>query len=176
MKTDTKQPNGVNGALTGKSVRQNFSRRASDCLKPRQADLDIALAAKKILRWLTVVPADTIRVTVENGWITLSGEVEYFHQHSAATLALRNLAGVTGIFNHIQIQASVSSDTIKAGIESALQNSTLDDGSRIVVSVEGTDVTLSGEIGNWTERSMANHFAWGMPGVSHVIDHMTMAF
>jgi len=171
MKTDTKQPHDC-----GKAAPRNFLRRVSDCPLPSQADLDIALTAKKILRWLTVIPADTIRVTVDNGWITLSGEVEYAHQQAAAALTLHNLAGVIGIFNHIQVQPRVSSDTIKAGIESALHNNVLDDMRKINVSVEGTDVTLSGEIDSWTERSMANHFAWEMPGVRHVADHMTMSF
>jgi len=176
MKTNANQHTGMNSAEAGKAARQNLLRRVSDCPLPRQSDLDIALAAKKMLRWLTVIPADTIRVTVDNGWITLSGQVEYVHQQSAAALTLHNLAGVMGIFNHIQVHSPVSSDTIKAGIEAALHNSMLDDNLKIIVNVCGTDVTLSGEIDSWSARSTANHFAWNMPGVSHVVDHMTMSF
>ncbi|MEO8341904.1 MAG: BON domain-containing protein, partial [Nitrospirota bacterium] len=42
----------------------------------KRADSDIAQAAKNVLGWTTSVPADAVKVMVEDGWLTLSGDVE----------------------------------------------------------------------------------------------------
>ena len=54
-------------------------------------DTDIAAAAVHALKWDTSVPAEKIQVTVENGWLTLKGEVEWQYQRQEVERAVRRL-------------------------------------------------------------------------------------
>src|SRR3954447_4649810 len=65
----------------------------------RRTDEDIAMAAVSALRSNSSVPADNIKVTVRDGWITLDGTVEWQYQKLAAENAVRYLPGVKGVIN-----------------------------------------------------------------------------
>src|SRR5450830_1417185 len=60
-------------------------------------DADIARAAENVLQWTTNSPEDAVKVMVENGWVTMTGEVDWEYQRLAATKAVRHLLGVTGL-------------------------------------------------------------------------------
>ena len=70
----------------------------------RRGDEDIAGAAIERLAWDASVPSDTIEIRVENGWITLNGEVDWRFQKEAAAQAVRTLIGVVGVSNQIEIK------------------------------------------------------------------------
>lgn len=142
----------------------------------RRNDGDIALAAKDVLQWLTVLKPNSVKVMAEKGWVTLSGNVEWKYQQVAAVVAVRYLKGVIGVFDHIQIQPQSESKSIKVNIESALKRSTLDNADKITVRVNGAEVTLSGVIDNWSDRSIVKHSAWAAPGVRKVVDNLTLAY
>lgn len=142
----------------------------------RRNDTDIARAATDALNSLTELTPDSIRVMAEKGWVTLSGGVEWQFQQIAANRAVRSLRGVIGVFDHIAIAPPATADSIQATIESALQHSALDNADNITVTVSGADVTLSGDINSWTERSLAKHSAWATPGVHMVVDHMKLSY
>ncbi len=67
-------------------------------------DTDIALAVSKALEWDANVPEERIQMMVEEGWVTLKGEVEWQDQKSAADAALRDLRGVKGVINEIDVK------------------------------------------------------------------------
>jgi osmotically-inducible protein OsmY len=66
-------------------------------------DRRIAREALEAIRWNAIVPPDRITVAVANGWLTLTGVVEWQFQKEAATRALRPLADVKGITNNISV-------------------------------------------------------------------------
>jgi osmotically-inducible protein OsmY len=140
----------------------------------QRSDADIAKSAKNILDWTSSLPADAIKVLVEGGWLTLSGNVQWQYQRQAATDSVRNLLGVTGVSNQIAINAAVSASEVKSDIEAALKRSSTADAKTITVSVKGSDVTLTGSVHSWAERDIATHSAWSSAGVHNVIDEMTM--
>src|SRR4051812_24733481 len=53
----------------------------------KRTDTDIAKAAVEALKSDILVPADKIKVTVDKGWVTLEGEVEWQYQKAAAEKA-----------------------------------------------------------------------------------------
>jgi osmotically-inducible protein OsmY len=128
------------------------------------------------LQWLSVIPTGSVKVMVENGWITLSGDVEWKYQQIAAVVAVRYLMGVKGVFDQIHIIPKLSPKSLKSDIENALKRNASEDAKKITVKVDGTDVTLSGKVSNWDERSAIRKSAWAAPGVSKVIDNMVMAY
>jgi osmotically-inducible protein OsmY len=67
-------------------------------------DTEIAQAALAALEWNAVVPPDSVRVTVANGWVTLKGTVEWECQRDAAANMVRDLIGVQGITNTLAVE------------------------------------------------------------------------
>jgi osmotically-inducible protein OsmY len=141
----------------------------------KRSDSDIARSAQTALQWCSSCPSDTIQLMVEDGWITLTGSVEWHYQKQAATDALRYLIGVTGVSDQISISPKVLSTVVKADIEAALKRRSTSDAQEIHVDVHGADVTLSGTVHSWAERELARHSAWGTKGVRQVVDNMAMA-
>ena len=73
-----------------KAIANDIEVRTSN----EHTDTAIARAAANALRSDVRVPDDRIKVTVEKGWLTLKGDVDWDYQRRAAEAAVRNLAGV----------------------------------------------------------------------------------
>ena len=71
----------------------------------RRSDEDIARAVSNAFQWNILVPKN-LQIVVENGWVTLSGQVQWQHQKDAAEEAVRQLTGVKGISNNITVKSS----------------------------------------------------------------------
>ncbi len=140
----------------------------------RHSDTDIAQAAENVLSWSSALPPGAVRVMVEGGWVTLTGEVDWHYQRQAAAASVRHLLGVTGVSENITLKPAVQPGAVRAGIEAALQRSAAVDADQIHVAVDGGDVTLSGLVHSWHERNAATHSAWASPGVRNVIDRLTL--
>ena len=140
----------------------------------RRTDVDIARAAENVLQWTSFLPLDAVKVMVENGWVTLTGEVEWDYQRRAAAKVVRYLMGVTGVSDQVVIKASVSIDTVKSDIESALKRRAQHDAQHIKVEIRGTEVILTGSTHSWAESELARHAAWSAPGVRQVVDNITV--
>jgi osmotically-inducible protein OsmY len=140
----------------------------------KQTDADVAEAAENALKWDVLVPSDRIKVTVEKGFLTLEGQIDWEFQRSAAKKAVLNLEGVTGVANEITVKPKVAPTDIKAKIEAALKRNAILDAQRIQVDADGGKVTLRGCVNSWTERDEAEGAAWSAPGVSEVKDLITV--
>lgn len=136
----------------------------------KRTDSDIARSAKHVIDWNSSLPADAVKVMVEDGWLTLSSDVEWQFQRQDAAHSLSFLSGVTGVSNEIAIKPRLSASAVKSDIEAALKRRALADASSISVQVDGGDVTLTGTVHSWTERDLATRSAWGSAGVRHVVD------
>jgi len=141
-----------------------------------RTDSDIASSARNVLQWTSAVQSDAVKITVEKGWITLTGQVDWKFQKEAATDAVRFLSGVVGVSDQITITPSVKAAVVKAGIEAAIKRAATEDAKHITVGVSGGDVALSGSIQSWAERDLATQSAWNSPGVTKVIDKMTLSY
>ncbi|WLI09833.1 MULTISPECIES: BON domain-containing protein [Pseudomonas] len=139
------------------------------------ADDVIASRCLDIIRWNADIPEDQIQVKVQQGWVTLEGEVEWQYQKEDAERAMCKLAGVVGINNLLIVKPKVSLEDIKRRIENAMARNAELDTSHIRVTVEGTTVKLEGCVHLWRERKAAEHAAWAVPGVMHVENHILIA-
>jgi osmotically-inducible protein OsmY len=139
-------------------------------------DADIAQAVLNALKWHLWIPQDTIKVKVEQGWVTLEGTVNFKFQRNSVDDAIRYLTGVKGVINLITVnQAAIDSSDVKAKIENALRRGTELWVKNIKVEVIGNKVVLRGSVRSHAERSDAEHAAWAAPGVGQVEDHLTIA-
>ena len=140
----------------------------------KRSDTDIAQAVLSALKWNSMVPDEQLSVAVSNGWVTLTGRVDWEYQRAAAATAVRDILGVRGVTNTITLEPHVSIPDVKAKIEAALKRSAEVDARRINVAVADGKVILSGNVHSWNERDEARRAAWGAPGVKDVDDRITV--
>jgi len=139
-----------------------------------RTDTEVAQAVLSALRWNTVVPLETITLTVTNGWVTLKGEVPWNYQRVAAANVVRDLRGVRGVTNAITVSPHTTPGDVRTKIEAALKRSAEVDARRISIAVSDGKVTLSGNVHSWFERDEARRAAWSAPGVNEVDDRIAV--
>lgn len=139
----------------------------------KRTDDEIAAAALNRLDWDVEVPDDTVRVTVEDGWITLTGEVEWHFQQVAAKRDVRGLLGVVGVSDQTTIKPRVNEGDISEHIRKALHRSWFDQNT-IHVSAVGGEIHLTGTTNTWYDRQLAGSTAWAAPGATGVLNDITI--
>ncbi|KRB58334.1 ornithine aminotransferase [Rhizobium sp. Root708] len=137
-------------------------------------DDDIARRAVKMLDWNVSVPKDSVQVRVLKGWVTLRGEVEWQYQKNAACDAVRDLAGVVGVSNLVELTPRITATDVKKRIEDAFQRDAALEAGAIKIDVKDRKVTLSGKVKTWSERQAAERAAWSAPGIAILDDRLTV--
>lgn len=136
----------------------------------RRNDTELAGAIEHTLEWHTAVPNERLMVTVDNGWVTLRGELEWDYQRRSAEIAVPALVGVRGVTNEITIKPRATPAGVLSQIEEALKRQAEREAHRIQVEVRDGTVTLRGHVRDWHERDAAAGAAWSAPGVRTVVN------
>lgn len=139
----------------------------------KKTDEEIAAAALNRLEWDVEVPDDIVRIKVENGWVTLTGEVEWHYQMESAERDVRALHGVVGVSNQISLKPKVNAKDISDSIRHALHRSWFDP-TTINVSAAGGNIHLTGTAPSWFDRQLAGSTAWAAPGATGVQNDITI--
>lgn len=141
----------------------------------RTADDEIAKRAVNTIAWNTSIPSDAVQIRVQDGWVKLTGKVEWQYQKTAAEDAVRHLAGVLGVTNQIEIKPRPSTYDIKQRIKNALKRNAELEAQEIKVNVlDNGAVRLEGRVHAWSERRAAERAAWSAAGVKTVEDRITI--
>lgn len=140
----------------------------------QRTDADIAQAAAGALEWNVDVPHERIQVMVQDGWVTLSGEVEWLYQKDAAFGAVRKLAGVRAVTSQVVVRPSAKPSEVKAKIQEAFQRNARLDAQKIKVDNDDGKVVLSGTVRSWVEREEAERAACAGQGVCEVENRLTV--
>ena len=131
----------------------------------RKSSTEIANEVLKALKWNWAVPNDVIKIKVEDGWVTLEGEVPWNYQREAAGKAVVNLTGIKGLTNYITLKLEVNEEIEKVIIERAIARSWSIADKDIHVKVVGNNVTLTGNVNSLYQKDEAERVTWNAPGV-----------
>ena len=141
-----------------------------------KSDLDIANEVVTALKSNWVVPKDKVKVKVEDGWITLDGEVPWNYQKEAAKKAVTYLSGVKGVTNNIIIKSETHDEIEKEKVELALNRNWSLHSQHVKVKVSGTKITLTGTVSSWYQKEEAGRIAWNTPGVWSVDNELVVEY
>ena len=133
-----------------------------------RSDADIAKAVIDALKWHAAVQEDKITVKVEDGIVRLDGEVEWEYQRKNAKAAIEHLSGVIAVVNLILVRPKIAVHDIEQKIIAAFERHASIDAKQIKVTIDGSKVTLHGNVHSFAEKDDAENAAWAAPGVMHV--------
>ncbi|MBN3761487.1 BON domain-containing protein [Burkholderia sp. Ac-20365] len=142
--------------------------------KDERTDEDIGRAVHDIVHWTVGLPDDSVKVQVENGWVTLTGLVDWAYQTHVVARAIGHMRGVRGVHNRIEVRGKVASEDIASQIAQAMQRHAEREVRHIGIDVKDGTVTLTGKVGSYAERAVARGAAWSAPGVRVVVDDIVV--
>jgi len=134
----------------------------------KKTDTEIAESVLNALKWHSAVPEDKIKVKVDDGFVTLEGEVEWEYQSNSAKNAVTGLLGVKNVVNKIVIRPKIAVGDVKSKISEALHRTATIDASKISIEINGTKIDLYGSVRSFAEKEDAEDAAWCAPGVAKV--------
>jgi len=133
-----------------------------------RTDADIARSAANAIAWTATVPADCVKVLVENGWVTLEGEVNWRFEKEAAEASVIAIRGVIGVSNDIAVRPIIDRIEARDNIEKAFERHAQIDAKNIRIETKGSRIVLHGTVSSCVERLEAERVAWATPGVTEV--------
>ena len=157
-----------------KGIAEELEVRLPNSIK--RSDEQIAEAALSRMSWDVSIPNNSISVKVQDGYVTLTGEVPYYYQKEAAEHSVRGLFGVTGVSNQTTLKSRVNTSDISDSIRTALHRSWLFDPDTVTVNADGGKVKLGGTVNSWHDREVAGRTAWAAKGATQVENHISVVF
>jgi osmotically-inducible protein OsmY len=140
----------------------------------RKTDTEIAESVLNALKWHSAVPDEKIKIKVEDGIVTLDGELEWEYQRTSAKNAVVNLMGVKNVISNLIVKPKALVSDIKNKISAALHRAATIDAEKISIDVSGNKVILRGQVRSYAEKEDAEDAAWSAPGIASVVSYLEM--
>jgi osmotically-inducible protein OsmY len=157
-----------------KGIAEELEVRLPNGIK--RSDDEIAEAALSRMSWDVSIPTNAVKVKVEDGYVTLTGEVPYHYQKEAAEHSVRSLFGVTGVTNQTTLKSRVNTADLGDSIRTALHRSWLFDPDTVTIKADGGKVKLGGTVSSWHDKEVAGRTAWAAKGATQVENHIAVVF
>jgi osmotically-inducible protein OsmY len=154
-----------------KAVANDLQVHLAD--SPRD-DADVAKAIAHVLEWNVQIPNGRVQARVQDGWVSLDGQVDYDFQRREIERMVRHVRGVVGVTDNLSLMPPVSQVEVQAEIQDALEREAEVDARQVRVEVTNDVARLYGHVHSLREADAARTAAAAAPGVSRVESHLTV--
>lgn len=134
----------------------------------QRTDAEIVAAAVNILTWDVSLPRDTVKVKVEDKWLTLDGAVPWEFQREHARQMVSLLMGLRGVTNQITVPARPIAGDVKKKIHDTFVRSAEIDADKLSIETKDETVVLNGSVHSFNEQESAIRAAYSIPGLTRV--------
>jgi osmotically-inducible protein OsmY len=138
-------------------------------------DSDIATAIAHVLDNNVQIPEGRVHARVQNGWVTLEGEVDYEYQRREVERMVRQVRGVIDVIDTITIKSAARGEEVQKIIEDAFKREAEVDARHIRVEVTDHTAALYGHVHSLKEASAARAAAASAPGIATVESHLVIS-
>jgi osmotically-inducible protein OsmY len=137
---------------------------------PVLTDKAIGDAVQVVLKRDPKVPVEKVGISVTNGVVTLTGEVNNLLARERAVALAETVRGVRAVVGIIKVipPFMLKDGEIRGHVEDALMEEPAEDSHKATVTVSGNVVTLTGTVNSWQEKRLAEEVAKGVKGVTGV--------
>lgn len=144
--------------------------------RKKRTDNEIVKAAINNFKWNALIPEEQIKIIVDDGHVTLFGEVDWQYQKNVAWSVINTLIGVKSIQNNIIIKPSTNIDIskVKKEIFEEFERHARIDASKIKIETKDGVITLKGMVANFDEKEIVENIAWSVPGVKEVRNELIL--
>jgi len=129
---------------------------------------------------LMVDPAislNAIDVAVNDGVVTLSGQVPHLLARHRAARVAETVRGVRAVVNELEVDTPArAASAIRSDVRAALHANPATESYEVLVDVAGSVVTLRGAVESWQEKRLAGRVARGVRGVGKVINDIAIDY
>ena len=140
-------------------------------------DSSIATAIDGELWEAKGVDANDIDVSVNQGVVTLTGEVDNILSKERALRIARMTKGVRSVVNQLSVDPAPREDEeLRRDIQLALKSDPTTDSWKIQVQVADGTVTLGGAVESYTQQQLASNVTKGVRGVKDVVNNVTINY
>jgi osmotically-inducible protein OsmY len=139
-----------------------------------KTDAELAESVLNALKWHSAVDEEKLKIKVEDGVVTLDGEVEWEFQRTSARNAVSNLLGIKNVISNISLKPKLTASDIRAKISSAFHRTATIDARKIEVEIQGNKAILRGNVRSYAEKDDAESAAWSAPGIAYVENKLVL--
>lgn len=143
----------------------------------RLSDADIKRCAEQVLGWNASLAITKMSVDVEQGMVTLRGEVSAYWKRNHAERLLCDLQGVVAVVNELTVVPELvpHDQVIADDVRMAIERCDCAARDRIAVEVDHGLVILSGEVPSLWSKHTTQQLAESILGVKGVVDKLVVA-
>jgi hyperosmotically inducible periplasmic protein len=119
-----------------------------------------------------------VTATVEDGIVTLTGNVELYIDKVDAEKRVRKIQNADGVRNRIEVASSVHDEILRDQLSNKLRYDRIGYGivfNNLTLSVENGVATVAGKVRDYPDRDSAIAIVETTPGVKDVIDEIEVA-
>lgn len=136
---------------------------------------EIATAIAHVLDKNVQIPPGQVRARVQNGWVTLNGNVRYDFQRREVERMVRHVRDVVGVTDLITVTPPPSPERVREAIEDTFRREAEVDARHISVEVSDHTAKLYGHVHSLREASAASAAAAAAPGIATVESHVLVS-
>ena len=138
-------------------------------------DSEIAAAIAHVLDNNVQIPGGQVHARVQNGWVTLEGNVKYDFQRREVERMVRNIRDVVGVTDLVTVTPPASPERIREAIEDTFRREAEVDARHVSVDITDHTARLYGHVHSVKEASAARAAAAAAPGIAAVESHLLIS-